>query len=416
MSFCPRRIATLLFVALALPRDASAIPAFARKYGVSCMLCHSPVPRLNSFGAKFAANGFEFAKGEEPRDTIATGDALLRLQRTLPLAVRFDGFLTAWSGKGDGKAVVDFQSPWVIKLLSGGQVADKVSYYMYFLLAERGEVGGLEDAYLQFTDVAGSGVSLILGQFQVSDPLFKRELRLEYEDYRPLSLKVGESRPDLTYERGAMAFFSPWKGSDVSVQLVNGQGLAGATADRRFDRDTPKNVALRVSQEAGRLRLGGFGYYGSEKSGGVTNATVVWGPDATITLGEIGELNALFLRRTDDDPFFGSCTPANPCPGGATRPFGTAVSSAFVEAIFWPNGPTGRVFVSGLYNWVDSDKPVVALGVGESETAPGYLKRYQTVSGGVHYVFKRNVRMMLELGWDVERQRASLATGTIVAF
>jgi len=52
---------------------------------------------------------------------------------------------------------------------------------MYFLLSERGEVAGLEDAYVQFTDVAGTGVALLLGQFQVSDPLFKRELRLAQE-------------------------------------------------------------------------------------------------------------------------------------------------------------------------------------------------------------------------------------------
>ena len=416
MCICLRRVAGLLFAALAFPSVVHAIPAFARKYSVSCALCHAPVPRLNSFGARFAANGFEFAKGEEPRDTVTTGDVLLRLQRTLPLAVRFDGFLSAWSGKQGDKAVVDFQSPWVIKLLSGGQVADKVSYYMYFLLGERGEVGGLEDAYLQFTDIQGSGVSLILGQFQVSDPLFKRELRLEYDDYRPFSLKVGEARPDLTYERGAMAFFSPWTGGDVTVQLLNGQGLSGTTAERRFDRDTPKNVALRVSQEVGRLRLGGFGYYGSEKSSGVTNSTVMWGPDATLALGEVGELNALFLRRTDDDPFFGSCTSVNPCPDGATQPFGTTVSSAFAEAVFWPKGPTGRVFLTGLYNWVDSDRSVVSLGIGESESAPGYLKRYQSLSGGVHFLYKRNVRMMFELGWDIERKQGNLVTGTVVAF
>ena len=73
-----RRIA---FAALALALTASPalatknlIPAFARKYGVSCQLCHAPVPKLTPAGEKFAANGFEFEPGEEPRDTIATGD------------------------------------------------------------------------------------------------------------------------------------------------------------------------------------------------------------------------------------------------------------------------------------------------------------------------------------------------------
>src|SRR5688572_30989346 len=150
-----------------------AIPAFARKYRVSCMQCHSPVPRLNAFGEAFAANGFEFAVGEPPRDTVGTSDALLRLQNDIPLAIRFDSYVRAQNKPTGGQNSIDLQAPWVIKLLSGGQIADKVSYYMYFLLAERGEIGGLEDAYVQFTDVAETGVSLIVGQFQVSDPLFK---------------------------------------------------------------------------------------------------------------------------------------------------------------------------------------------------------------------------------------------------
>ncbi len=150
--------------------QAMKIPAFARKYNVSCVQCHAPVPRLNTFGEIFATNGFEFAKGEEPRDTVATGDPLLRLQRTLPLAVRFDSYVTALSKRKEGQASADIQSPWVIKLLSGGQVADKVSYYTYFLLSERGEVAGLEDAYVQFTDIFGSQASLIVGQFRSPTP------------------------------------------------------------------------------------------------------------------------------------------------------------------------------------------------------------------------------------------------------
>jgi len=66
------------------------IPAFSRKYGVSCALCHSPAPRLNEFGARFAENGFEFMVGEAPLDTIDTGDASLRLMREVPLALRLD--------------------------------------------------------------------------------------------------------------------------------------------------------------------------------------------------------------------------------------------------------------------------------------------------------------------------------------
>jgi len=399
-----------------LPRPARAIPAFARKYRVSCMQCHAPVPRLNAFGETFAANGFEFAIGEPPRDTVGTGDPLLRLQNDLPLAVRFDAYVRAQNKPTNGQNSIDLQTPWVMKLLSGGQVADKVSYYMYFLLTERGEIGGLEDAYVQFTDVAGSGVSVLVGQFQVSDPLFKRELRLEYEDYQPYRVRVGLAAADLTYDRGLMALWSPREGTDVSVEVVSGRGLNEADDNRQFDGDDAKSTLVRLSQDIGSLRIGAFAYRGYESGAGAKNTISMWGPDATITLGSFGEINASMVRRTDRDPFFSTCSVANPCPGDMTVPFSTTVNSAFAEAVFWPQGPTGRLFFTALYNWVDSDRPVVSLRLGEQNQGVGYLSQYSTAAAGVHYMYKRNVRMMGELGWDVEREQMRFVLGTMLGF
>ena len=82
------------------------ILGIARKYGVSCATCHLPVPRLNAVGEAFAANGFEFTPGEL-RDTIQTGDPLLQLQRNVPLAIRYDAYLTSLSKRNNGQVVVD---------------------------------------------------------------------------------------------------------------------------------------------------------------------------------------------------------------------------------------------------------------------------------------------------------------------
>jgi hypothetical protein len=403
------------------PRAASAaeshdrIPAFARKYRVSCVTCHAPVPRLNAVGEAFAANGFQFATNEVPRDTIATGDPLLRLQNNLPLAIRYDAYMTAISKRLNGQVVVDQQLPWVMKLLSGGQIADKISYYAYFLLTERGEVAGLEDAYVQFTDVAGSGVSVIAGQFQVSDPLFKRELRLEYEDYQPYRMRVGASPADLTYDRGIMALWSPRDGTDLALQVVSGQGLSPANEARQYDRDNSKNFALRVSQDIGPVRVGAFGYYGEERAAG-SNRVRVLGPDATLPLASKGELNVQLLRRWDADPFLGACTLAAPCPGGETAPFATTVNAAFVEGIFWPRGPAGRWFVTALFNAIDAGRPVVSLRLGEQSGPPGYLERYAAGGIGLHYLLRRNARLLGEGSWDFESDQARLVAGFSVAF
>ncbi len=53
------RLALLLAVAAyALP--ARAIPAFARKYGTSCLTCHTVYPKLTPFGEAFRRNGYRF--------------------------------------------------------------------------------------------------------------------------------------------------------------------------------------------------------------------------------------------------------------------------------------------------------------------------------------------------------------------
>ena len=72
------------------------------------------------------------------------------------------------------------------KLLSGGALTKNVAYYFYFFFSERGEVAGVEDAFLMFNNVGNSELDIYAGQFQVSDPLFKRELRLFYQDYHSI--------------------------------------------------------------------------------------------------------------------------------------------------------------------------------------------------------------------------------------
>src|SRR5512142_3562969 len=45
---------------LAFAPRAGAIPAFARKYGTSCLTCHTAFPKLTPFGEAFRRNGYRF--------------------------------------------------------------------------------------------------------------------------------------------------------------------------------------------------------------------------------------------------------------------------------------------------------------------------------------------------------------------
>jgi hypothetical protein len=62
----------LLFLMLLCPRPASAIPAFARKYGLPCSACHISWPELNNFGQVFRDNGYQLMND---RDSPITRDA-----------------------------------------------------------------------------------------------------------------------------------------------------------------------------------------------------------------------------------------------------------------------------------------------------------------------------------------------------
>lgn len=394
----------LVFAALGMlmsaVETANAIPVFARKYRVSCSLCHAPVPRLTEFGETFAGNGFEFAVGEASRDTLDTGDDLLRLQDALPLAVRFDGYVQAWTNVEPDATKFDLETPYGIKLLTGGQITDKVSYYLYFYMSERGEIAGLEDAYIQFTDIAGSGISLLAGQFQASDPLFKRELRLEFEDYQMYRLRVGDARADLTYDRGFMAVASPWEGGDVIVEVLNGRGLDEADETKRFDRDDWKTYVGRISHGFGPLRLGAFGYFGKERNMNADNEISMIGPDLTLAVRDV-EFNANWLRRTDTNPFY-----------VVSNPVETEVDAMMAELIWGPQGPMGQWFLTALFNRVEADGNVFKVRQGEQNL----LDRYSAAAFGATYAWKRNLRFTGELQWDFEREGARFTTGVVAAF
>src|SRR2546423_10635625 len=60
--------ALLLFVFLAFPRNACAVPSFARQTGMPCSQCPtlSFGPALTPYGRQFKLNGYTFGEGEHP--------------------------------------------------------------------------------------------------------------------------------------------------------------------------------------------------------------------------------------------------------------------------------------------------------------------------------------------------------------
>lgn len=387
---------SLLFLATAMVEEGDAIPAFARKYRMSCTTCHAPLPRLKEYGDEFAGNGFVLKDKDAPGYFVDTGDRNLSLIRDWPIAARLEGWIRHESSTGNE---TDLSVPMNLKLLSGGSLGKNIAYYFYFYLSERGEVAGVEDAYIMFNDLLGQDLDVYVGQFQVSDPLFKRELRLTYEDYFVYTMEPGLSNMNLKYDRGIMITYGAPTGTDVIFEIFNGNGLAEAEGPEHiYDDDKYKNVFGRVSQGIGEyLRIGAFGYYGKEADiaedtavGAFVNEAWMIGGDATLGYGPV-ELNLQYIERRDDNPGV-----------YAADAVGDEIESrgGLAELIVWPDGDQSKWYGAALFNYAESD----------IETT------YNRLTGHLGYMVFTNLRLTAENTYDIENEENRFMLGFVAAF
>lgn len=383
-------LALIVCLTTVLPRLAEAIPAFARTHKLSCSTCHVPFPRLNAFGEEFAGNGFTIPEQEKDRDFISAGDDLLKLNKTFPIAARFDAY-GVYESQTENDVDTDLQTPWGLKLLSGGNLSRNVGYYFYFFMDERGEVAGVEDAYIHFNNLGGSTFDIMIGQFQTSDPLMKRELRLTYEDYNIYKTKIGDSQTNLTYDRGVMLTYDiESTGTGLVGLVVNGNGKPDAGEDRKFDQDKYKNFAFRISQDIGDYFGVGYYIYSGEELGGVgyKNKILYNGVDCVLGNGMF-DLTFQYLWRKDTNPTFLEASSDIKTEG------------MVAELIFSPHRDRSRHYWTLLYNQTGSDLDIY-------DDA--------TLTGSMTYLLARNLRGVVEYTRNLEHDIDRGVLGFVAGF
>ncbi|MEJ5362479.1 MAG: hypothetical protein WHV26_10495, partial [Spirochaetota bacterium] len=268
-----------------------------------------------------------------------------------------------------------------LKLISGGPIAQNLSYYFYFFFSEKGDVVGIEDAFVYYTDLLGTGINITAGQFSVSDPIYKNELRLTYENYVPFGAKPNRSLCDLKYDRGIVIDKGFDFGLTLVAEIVNGNGIEPADEHDNFDGDKYKNYFFRASQEFfDVVRIGGFSYIGKEKNTAddsvtdvFTNSVYYYGGDMSIILGPF-ELNALFLYRKDSNAYF------------TTDKKSIATKGYMAELIFQPEGDRSSYVLTALYNKVDSDY----------EESGVHALNYESATVSATYLLARNIKIIGE--------------------
>ncbi len=383
--------------------DVQAIPAFARRYKISCSTCHAPIPKLKPYGDDFAGAGFILQEEEKSRDYISAGDDMLWLNKDFPIAARFDAFALY---DQNSNVESDLQTPFGLKLLSGGTLYKNIGYYFYFYMSERGKVAGIEDAYVHFDNIFSSTLDVMVGQFQTSDPLMKRELRLTFEDYQIYKSRVGGSVTNLTYDRGVMLVYSMAKtGTDVVGFIVNGNGKPESGDNRKFDQDKFKNWGLRINQGIGDFGSIGFYYYNGKEANVTwgdqfTNKISYMGPDISIGFGPL-EFTGQYLLRTDSNPLFAN----------SVRDIKT--TGIIGELTLSPHLDRSRWFLTALYNRVTSDlddHPNEMDSFGASPLA------YHSATLSGTYLISRNLRLVAEYTRDLENDMNKLVIGMVSAY
>ncbi len=249
-----------------VPR-ASAIPAFARKYGLACTGCHEAWPTLNDFGRAFRDNGYQMLLGEDSPTKLAPG--------YWPISIRitphyeYDSATHQTTDQGSRTIASGSISEVGLDLLSAGTLAPNVSFLVVPTGFTSAEGVTLEAAWIRFDNLRHSGwLNVKLGKHELDIPRSGHRSwsltdtgYLIYAYHPPGSV----SQHDLSENQRGIEYVGHDQGSfnRVAVSVFNVQGSPGS----RNAFDTPGVYAhashkwLWEGTVLSAARLGAFGSY-----------------------------------------------------------------------------------------------------------------------------------------------------------
>jgi len=151
-----------LFVLAIFPSPTKAIPAFARKYDLSCTSCHTKPPRLNAFGEAFHMAGYQIpqTKEGELRKKRRIGRINSEIEMLNIFALRATGnFAESFSGGNPPES--NLALPREIELYFAGTFTDDISYF-FNLSNEIDAIQGIENERFEKKTEFGLGKEFFL--------------------------------------------------------------------------------------------------------------------------------------------------------------------------------------------------------------------------------------------------------------
>jgi hypothetical protein len=384
-------VAALLVVAelFLLAGSSSAIPAYARKYGFNCNMCHTAYPKLNDFGQRFRDDGYQVAGQEGKEATVFATPP--------PIAMRTTAGLSVYDSKAGSTAGFNL---FGLDLLASGVLHKNVSFLLIYTpridepaADHTGEgpaqTGALESAALVFSNIIPNALNLRVGRFEPATHAFssKRSYFL-FAPYEMYGFTTPSSANPFSFDDnqiGAEATGHFRNGFKYGVGFVNG---TGANPDNNKNKDVYANLFKTLGrgdgQSAGQ-RIGVFGYYGWQptKPGTLTSPTGEGNGSeskAFYRFGANGSLNwrtwnleLMWMKGFDDKAFHAADPSTN-----------YEYSGLFAE-LDWAALMNNRLIASVLYNRVsppasDVERQVSAV----SGLVRYYLGDWSAVNVSVH--------------------------------
>ena len=349
----------VLFSLLVLSQAALAIPAFARKYGFNCNMCHVAFPKLNDWGQRFRDNGYQIP-GQQGREKSV-------FEAGIPFAVRTTAGYSYYGQQGQTAAGFHLYG---LDLLAGGVLHKNISFF--FVYTPRidepasnyigpfdgnnpSQLAAIESANVVFSNIIRDKLNLRVGRFEPGYQLLSSK-RLYYilQPFEFYTYPGGDTGYDFSANQigiEATGRFKP--GLKYAVGYING---SGANPDINKVNDLyltfSKTFGNGEGQSAGQ-RIGVFGYLGWQPT---SYAGSIWGPPGDIgghdnrTFTRIGgdislnwrtfNLSAMAFRGEDNRAF-------NPV--DLTRNY---VFWGGVVELDWATLANNRLVTSLMYNWV----------------------------------------------------------------
>jgi len=375
----------LLFLGLGCWQEASAIPAFARKYGLPCSACHEAWPKLNSFGQKFKDEGYQLGNDRDA--------PIWQNPSYWPVAMRITPH---WHYESVGRTSVDSipgdpTSASIertintsgfdltgIDILAGGTLAKNISFLLVPSIDPGDGTTGFESANVRLDNLWGSPwLNFKFGKFELDLPLSEKRMMTfsnvggAYQLYHFAPLGDGN---DFSFGENQIGVELMGHSEDdhtrYAAALVSStNGSLGLPAGRSYD----GYVHLSRGFMAGHLglqRVGVFGLLGLRPtyfltSGGEVIPGTGQGNRSFYRAGFYGslyidrfDLTAVY-QRSSDNVFLANATAANASlalPAGAQ---GALWNTATFEAHFTYSP---KLFFLGRYELVRmSQQPVAGI-------------------------------------------------------